>query len=123
MTSTSEPQRRKETEVLEVGELERIPIVTLVGEHLARASSVTVSTHEWEVDIGEEEGPSEAVTMDKLMEQPGEKVVKQEIIEEEWVVEENPTLSTTEAVLGDLPPAFGMEEVLVKKEWVELCEQ
>ena len=46
-----------------------------------------------------------------------------EIIEEKWVVEENSTVSTIEVVLRDLPPATKMEEVLVKQEWVELCEQ
>jgi len=57
------------------------------------------------------------------MEQPGEKVLKHEMIEEERAMEENLKVRTTEAVLGDLPPVVGIEEVLVKQEWVKLCEQ
>jgi len=57
------------------------------------------------------------------MEQPGEKVLKHEIIKEKWVVEENSTVGTIKATLRDLPPATRTEEVLVKQEWVELCKQ
>jgi len=123
MIGTSKPERREETEAPKAGELERIPTNTLIGDYLARASPVVVSAHEEEVAVGEQEGTSEAVLTNEPMEQPCEKVVKQEIIEEERAVEENPTVSTTEAVLGNLPPARETEEVLVKQEWVELCEQ
>jgi len=41
-------------------------------------------------------------------------------------MEGNPTAGVAEAFLGDLPPAklvAEVEELLVNKEWVELCEQ
>jgi len=62
-TGTLEPERREETELPEVGELEGIPTSTLAREHLARASPITVSTDEEEIAIGEEEGPSKAILM------------------------------------------------------------
>lgn len=91
-----------------------IPTDTLAGEHLVRASPVAVSTHEEEVVVGEEEGPSEVVLTNEPMEQPSKKLMKQEIIGEEWVVEENLTVGITEAVPRDLPTVAEIEEVLVK---------
>lgn len=82
-----------------------------------------MSAQQEEVAVGEEEGPSKAVPMNEPMEKASEQVVKQEIIEEEQAVEENPTVGIAEAVPGDLPPAAEAEEFLVKQEWVELSEQ
>ena len=76
MTGTSELEKRKEVEVLEAEEPRRIPRDRLVGEHLARAPPVTVSAQQEEIVVGEEEGPSEVVSMNKQMEEPGEKVVR-----------------------------------------------
>lgn len=42
--------------------------------------------------------------------------MKHEMIKEEWAMEENLTFGTVEAIPRDLPPAAGIEEVLVKKE-------
>ena len=83
-------------------------------------------TQKKEVVVGKEEGPSEAVSTNELVVRPGEKPVKQEIIEEEREMEENLAVDIVEAVPGDLPPAEPVaeaEEVLEKQEWVELCEQ
>ena len=79
---TLEPERREETEIPEVEEPIGIPTSIVVGEHLARASSVTVSAHEEEIAVGEEEGPSKAIPMNEPMTQPGEKAVKHKVIEE-----------------------------------------
>lgn len=49
--------------------------------------------------------------------------MKQEIIEERQAGEENPKVGTTEEVLRDLPPPVETEEVLIKQEWIEMCEQ
>jgi hypothetical protein len=48
----------------------------LVGEHLARTPPVVERMQQEEIDVGEEEGPSEAVPMNEPMEEPGEKVVR-----------------------------------------------
>ena len=66
--NTSEPERRKEVEVLEAGEPGRVLIDTSRGENLARESPVVVSVHEEEVVVGEEEGTSEVVPTNKPME-------------------------------------------------------
>lgn len=68
VTGTPKPRRREETENPEVGEPEKIPTGPLAGEHLTRASPVTVSSHEEEIVISEEEGPSEAVLTNEPME-------------------------------------------------------
>ena len=87
-----------------------------------RAPPVAVSAQQREVTTSEKEGPSKVVLMHEPVEKIGEKVVKKEVIKEEWIVEENLTVSMTEAIPKDLPPATKTEEVLVKEEWVELCE-
>lgn len=46
--------------------------------------------------------------------------VGHKISEEERARKENPPVNTTEDVSKDLPP---IEEILVKQEWIELCEQ
>ena len=120
---TSESERREETDISEAEEPKRIPTSTVAGEHLTRASLVVASTHKEEIVIGEEEGPSEEVPTNEPMTQPGEKSVKHEIIEERQAGEENSTVGTAEEVSQDLPPAAEMKEVLIKQEWIEMCEQ
>ena len=123
---TLEPERREEIEIPEAEESGGIPTRTVAGEHLTRASPVAVSAHEEEIVIGEEEGPSEAIQTNEPVVRLGEKAVKQDIIEEERVVEGNLTVGVAKAVPGDLPlaePVVETEEVLVKQEWVEQCEQ
>lgn len=82
-----------------------------------------VRTQQSEAAVGEEEGPSEVVPMHEPMEKTGKNVMKQEIIKEERAVEENPAINMEKSIPRDLPPVAETEKVMVKQEWVELCEQ
>jgi len=74
-----------------------------------------VHVHKEEIIVGKKEGPSETVLMTEPVIQPGEGAIEHE----EHAGKENSLVNTVEDVLRDFPP---VKEILVKQEWIELCE-